>query len=62
LVEDLAIESVKKVLSGCEIGKLNLDIKRYARIEKIPGGTLEESKVLNGVMVNKDIVHPNMRR
>jgi len=62
LVEDLAIESVKKISSGCELGKLNLDIKRYARIEKVPGGLLEECKVLDGVMVNKDVVHPNMRR
>lgn len=62
LVENLAIDSVKKILSGCEIGKLNLDIKRYARVEKIPGGLLEESVVLNGVMVNKDVVHPNMKR
>lgn len=62
MVENLAIESVKKIQSGCDIGKLNLDIKRYARIEKIPGGLLEECKVLDGVMVNKDVVHPNMRR
>lgn len=39
-----------------------MDIKRYARIEKVPGGLLEESRVLDGVMVNKDVVHPNMRR
>lgn len=39
-----------------------MDIKRYARVEKVPGGEIEESKVLNGVMVNKDITHPNMRR
>jgi hypothetical protein len=30
-----------------------VDIKRYARVEKVPGGEIEESKVLNGVMVNK---------
>lgn len=31
-------------------------------MEKIPGGTVEESKVLNGVMFNKDVTHPKMRR
>merc|ERR1712051_1154485 len=38
------------------------DTKRYAKIEKIPGGTIEESKVLSGVMFNKDVVHPKMKR
>ena len=35
---------------------------RYAKIEKIPGGTIEESRVLNGVMFNKDVTHPKMKR
>ncbi|KIV79945.1 T-complex protein 1 subunit gamma [Exophiala sideris] len=39
-----------------------VDIKRYARIEKIPGGEIEDSRVLDGVMVNKDITHASMRR
>ncbi len=38
-----------------------MDIKRYARVEKIPGGEIEDSRVLRGVMVNKDITHPAMR-
>ena len=29
---------------------------------QIPGGTIEDSRVLNGVMINKDVVHPKMRR
>jgi len=44
------------------IGKLAADLKRYARVEKIPGGSLEDSRVLNGVMCNKDVTHPGMRR
>lgn len=39
-----------------------VDIKRYARIEKVPGGAIEDSKVLDGVMLNKDVTHPQMRR
>ena len=39
-----------------------IDIKRYARIEKIPGGEIESSRVLDGVMLNKDITHASMRR
>ena len=29
---------------------------------KIPGGSIEDSEVLDGVMLNKDIPHPKMRR
>ncbi len=43
-------------------GKKEVDIKRYARVEKIPGGEIEDSRVLDGVMLNKDITHPKMRR
>ena len=30
-----------------------IDIKRYCRIEKIPGGTIEDCKVVKGVILNK---------
>jgi len=63
LVVDLALKSVRTVMKGSSnAGKLNIDIKRYAKVEKIPGGLLEECVVLDGVMLNKDIVHPKMRR
>lgn len=39
-----------------------VDIKRYAKVEKIPGGEIEECTVLDGVVFNKDIIHPTMRR
>ena len=29
---------------------------------QIPGGTMEDSKVLKGVLINKDVTHPKMRR
>lgn len=37
-------------------------MKRYAKIEKIPGGMMDESRVIQGVMLNKDITHSEMRR
>merc|ERR1719401_1605367 len=43
-------------------GSKDIDVKRYAKVEKISGGELEECKVLDGVMLNKDITHPRMRR
>lgn len=57
----IALEAVSTV-SMEENGRKEIDIKRYARIEKIPGGAMEESEVLKGVMINKDVVHPRMRR
>jgi len=38
------------------------DVKRFARVERIPGGELHDSRVLDGILINKDITHPRMRR
>jgi T-complex protein 1 subunit gamma len=35
-----------------------VDIKKYIKVEKVPGSQLEDSKVLKGVMFNKDVVAP----
>ena len=61
LIVDLAVKAVKTVYRK-EGDFVEIDVKRYAKVEKIPGGELEESRVLKGVMVNKDIIHPKMRR
>lgn len=42
--------------------KMEVDIKRYAKVEKIPGGEISDSHVLKGVMFNKDTTHSKMRR
>ncbi|OCH90517.1 T-complex protein 1 [Obba rivulosa] len=57
----LALEAVRTVAMD-EASVKTVDIKRYARVEKIPGGEIEDSKVLRGIMLNKDITHPKMRR
>lgn len=62
LVANLAIDAVLRVTIDRPDGGKEIDIKRYARVEKVPGGMLEESLVLDGVMLNKDVVHPGMRR
>merc|ERR1711936_254611 len=58
---DIAMDAVKTVTME-NGGKREIDIKRYAKVEKIPGGTIEESRVLDGVMFNKDVTHPKMKR
>lgn len=45
-----------------ENGRKEIDIKRYAKVEKIPGGRIEDSYVLRGIMLNKDVTHQKMRR
>ena len=62
LMCSLALKAVRTVSFDVGGGKKEVDIKRYARIEKIPGGEIEDSEVIDGVMVNKDITHPKMRR
>ena len=59
---DLMCKQAVRTVAQDQDGVKTMYIKRYARLEKVPGGEIEQSKVLRGVMVNKDITHPNMRR
>lgn len=58
---DIAIDAVKKIIMK-KGDHTEVDIKRYVRIEKIPGGELGGCCVLDGVMFNKDVTHSKMRR
>merc|ERR1719289_124709 len=58
---DIAMDAVRTVTIE-DSGKKEIDIKRYAKVEKIPGGAMEDSRVLRGVMFNKDVTHPKMKR
>ena len=44
LVIDLAIKAVRTVVKKGELGT-EIDIKRYAKVEKIPGGLIDDSYV-----------------
>lgn len=57
----IALQAVKTVTTD-EGGRKEIDIKKWARIEKIPGGRIEDCQVLKGIMVNKDVTHQKMRR
>lgn len=59
---EMAIAAVKTVTTEKGKNQREIDIKRYARVEKIPGGTIEDSEVLRGVMINKDVTHSRMKR
>ena len=63
LIAGLAIQAVRCVMTRLPNGTPEIDIKKYAKVEKIPGCDIEDSKVLNGVMFEKDVVVPaRMRR
>ena len=61
LISDLALKAVKTVYNK-DSKVFDCDIKKYAKVEKIPGGELSECVVLDGVVLNKDVIHPQMRR
>eukprot|EP00539_Tryblionella_compressa_P015919 CAMPEP_0178847404 /NCGR_PEP_ID=MMETSP0746-20121128/18645_1 /TAXON_ID=913974 /ORGANISM="Nitzschia punctata, Strain CCMP561" /LENGTH=486 /DNA_ID=CAMNT_0020512049 /DNA_START=39 /DNA_END=1498 /DNA_ORIENTATION=- len=54
--------TVMMVVETTPGGMPTVDIKRYAKVEKIPGGELDDAKVLKGVMFQKDVTHSKMRR
>jgi len=58
----LALDAIRTVAVELEDGTLEIDTKRYARIERIPGGMIDECRVLNGVLIAKDVVHSKMKR
>lgn len=61
MMVDMAITAVKKIV--VQRGDYTeVDVKRFVRIEKIPGGELADCTVLDGVMFNKDVTHSKMRR
>merc|ERR1739846_303989 len=59
---DLACQISLRAVKTVTMEDGEIDTKRYAKVEKIPGGTIEESRVLKGVMFNKDVTHPKMKR
>ncbi|CAG9464220.1 unnamed protein product [Pedinophyceae sp. YPF-701] len=62
LMADLALDAVHTVAVRHPNGMTEVDLKKYAKVEKIPGGAIEDSRVLKGVMFNKDVVLPGRMR
>lgn len=62
LISNLAIDAVRCVYHTNETGQVEIDVKRYVRIERIVGDYLENSYVLDGILLNKDVVDAKMKR
>jgi len=61
LMCNLALDAVLAVTIQ-DGDRKEIDIKRYAKVEKVPGGDINDCKVISGVMINKDVTHAQMRR
>jgi len=61
LMCNLALDAVLAVTIQ-DGDRKEIDIKRYAKVEKVPGGDITDCKVISGVMINKDVTHAQMRR
>ncbi|GBG59094.1 hypothetical protein CBR_g24437 [Chara braunii] len=62
LMAELALDAVNTVAVDQGDGKKEIDIKNFAKVEKVPGGQIEDCRVLRGVMINKDVVTPGKMR
>lgn len=59
----MALEAVRTVtLKSSTSAKPVIDVKRFVRIEKIPGGDVADSRFIPGVILNKDVLHAQMTR
>lgn len=58
-IEKLALEAVRNIYVK---GENRCDLKTNMKVEKILGRDFKESEVIDGVIINKDIIHPQMRR
>ena len=61
LISDLALKAVKIVYNK-ESKVFDCDIKKYAKVEKIPGGELSECVVLDGVVLNVETERESGRK
>ncbi len=54
LLAELALDAVSIVATpSASGGPPDVDVKRYAKVEKLPGGDVSDCRVLKGVMFNK---------
>jgi len=55
----LAVRAIKSVVEKSEDGKITVDIEDV-KTEKRPGGSIKDSEIIEGVIVDKERVHPAM--
>lgn len=60
-MSELALDAVESIAIDDD-GRREVDIKRFIKIEKIPGGDMDDCEVIPGIVLNKDVTHAKMRR
>ncbi len=55
----LVIKAVKQVAEKQEGNKLTVN-KDYIKLEKKEGGSIEDTQLINGVLIDKEVAHPQM--
>ncbi|MCQ1535134.1 thermosome subunit [Methanosarcina sp. KYL-1] len=58
-LSNLAVQAVKSVVEVSEDGKITVDIEDV-KTEKRPGGSIRDSEIIQGVLVDKERVHTAM--
>nr|UXY87075.1 T-complex protein gamma SU [Cryptomonas sp.] len=58
LICEIAFKAICKINLKFE----TLQTKDFIKVEKITGGLIEDSKILSGILIAKDVSHPKMRR
>lgn len=56
------MDAVRQVMRDIGGDKREVEIKKYAKVEKIPGGAMDDCRVISGVMFTKDVVNPDRMR
>ncbi|AKB13491.1 thermosome [Methanosarcina thermophila] len=58
-LSSLAVKAVTSVAERSEDGKITVDIEDI-KVEKRPGGSIKDSEIVDGVIIDKERVHPAM--
>ena len=60
-IMDIVIDAVARVAEPLPTGGYNVDLS-LIKIDKKKGGSIEDSMLVNGIVLDKEVVHPGMPR
>lgn len=59
LLSAMVIKAVKQVMDKTSAGKISVD-HDFIKLEKKSGGSMDETRLISGVLIDKEITHPGM--
>ncbi|OAG29000.1 T-complex protein 1 subunit gamma [Nematocida displodere] len=60
-LEEIALKAINTIRTK-KYGRTLYDIKNNVRIEKVPGGRLEETAIFDGIILQKELLDPSMKK